>query len=111
MAYSAAVLQTPALFPLNSPDELPKWKRRFEQYCIASGLAKEDDKHQVSTLLYYLGEEDDDVLTSTNITAESRKKFADVLQKFNEFFQVRKNVIFERARFNQRSQGERKTAE
>ena len=111
MAYLASVLQTPAPFPFNSPDEWPKWKRRFEQYRIASGLAKEDDECQVSTLLYCLGEEADDVLTSTNITVESRKKFADVLQKFNEFFKVRKNVIFERARFNQRSQGETETAE
>ena len=65
----------------------------------------------MSTLLYCLGEEADDVLTSTNITAENRKKFADVLQKFDEFFKVRKNVIFERVRFNQRSQGETETAE
>ena len=90
MAYLASVLQTPAPFPFNSPDEWPKWKRRFEQYRIASGLAKEDDERQVSTLLYCLGEEADDVLTSTNITVESRKKFADVLQEFNEFFKVRK---------------------
>ena len=65
----------------------------------------------MSTLLYCLGEEADDVLTSTNITQESRKKFADVIQKFDKFFKVRKNVIFERARFNQRSQGESETAE
>ena len=111
MAYSASILQTPAPFPFNSPDKWPKWKKRFEQYHIASGLAKEDDERQVSTLLYCLGEEADDVLTSTNITGDSRKKFADVLEKFNEFFEVRKNVIFERARFNQRCQGETETAE
>ena len=111
MAYSASILQTPAPFPFNSPDEWPKWKKHFEQYRIASGLAKEDDERQVSTLLYCLGEEADDVLTSTNITGDSRKKFADVLEKFNEFFKVRKNVIFERARFNQRCQGETETAE
>ena len=111
MAYSASILRTPAPFPSNSPDEWPKWKRRFEQYCIASRLAKEDNERQVSTLLCCLGEEAEDMLTSTNITAESRKMFADILQKFNKFFQVRKNVIFERARFNQRSQGETETAE
>ena len=111
MAYPAAILQTPASFTFNSPDEWPKWKRRFEQYRVASGLDKEEDERQVSTLLYCLGEEADDVLTSTNITQESQKKFADVIQKFDEFFKVRKNVIFERARFNQRSQGESETAE
>ena len=109
MAYST--LQTHAPFSFNSPDEWPKWKRHFEQYHVASGLGKEDDECQVSTLLYCLGEEADDVLTSTDITAESRKKFADVLQKFDDFFKVRKNVIFEQAQFNQRSQGETETTE
>ena len=83
----------------DSPDEWPKWEKRFVQYRVASGLDKEDDERQVSTLLYCLGEADD-VLTSTNITAENRKKFADIIAKFDDFFKVRKNVIFERARFN-----------
>ena len=100
-----------APFTFNSPDEWPKWKRCFEQYWVASGLDKEDDECQVSTLLYCLGEEANDVLTSTNITAESQKKFDDVIEKFDDFFKVRKNGIFERARFNQRSQGETETAE
>ena len=107
MAYPASVLQTPAPFLFNLPDEWLKWKKCFEQYCIATGLAKEDEC-QVSTLLYFLGEEANDVPTSTNITVESRKKFADVLQKFVEFFKV---VIFEKAQFNQHSQGETETAE
>ena len=83
----------------------------FEQYRVASGLSKEDDERQVSVLLYHLGEEADNVLTSTNITSESRKKVADVLQKFDDFFQVRKNIIFERVRFNQCAQGETETTE
>ena len=65
----------------------------------ASGLTKEDEPRQVNTLLYCLGEESDDVLAS-NITEESKKKYATFLEKVDVFFQVRKNVIFERARFN-----------
>ena len=99
----AAILQIPASFMFNSPDEWPKWKRSFEQYRVASGLHKENDERQVSILLYCLGEEADDVLTSTNITPENQKKFADVIQKF---FKVWKNVVFERS-----SQGETETAE
>ena len=87
----APTLQTPAPFPFNSPDEWPKWKKRFEQYRIASGLAKEDDERQVSTLLYCLGEEADEVLTSTNITGESRKKFAREIQRI---FQSQKKCDF-----------------
>ena len=40
-----------------------------------------------------------------------RKKYAQVLAKFDSFFQPRKNVIFERARFNRRQQAEGETAE
>ncbi len=59
---------------------------------------------QISSLLYCLGEEASDVLASTNITEEDRKKFDVVLKKFDELFRVRHNVIFESARFNQRNQ-------
>ena len=55
---------------------------------------------QVSTLLYSMGEEADDVVSSTNITEEERRVYATVMGKFEGFFKVRKNVIFERARFN-----------
>ena len=51
------------------------------------------------------------MLTSTNISSDSRKVFADVLKKLDEFFKVRKNIIFERACFNRRCQGETETAE
>ena len=48
---------------------------------------------------------------STCITEEERKKYADVLSKFNAFFQVCKNVIVERARFNRRNQLETESTE
>ena len=51
------------------------------------------------------------MLTSTNFTAQSRKQYNDVLGKFDDFFKVRKNIIYERARFNQRLQQEDETAE
>ena len=39
---------------------------------MALGLSKEDEERQVSTLLYCLGEETDDVLTSMNISTGER---------------------------------------
>ena len=59
-----------------------------------------------STLLYCMGEEAEDVLTSTGISDEERKRYDAVMSKFDGFFKVRKNLIFERARFNQRNQSE-----
>ena len=95
-------LQPPCAFRFNRPDEWEKWKRRFEQFRLASGLSAESKERQVSTLLYTLGEDAEDVLSSTNISEDNRKKYAEVMSKLDSFFQVRKNVIYERARFNRR---------
>ena len=65
--------QPPDPFNFRKPDEWPKWKRRFKQFRSASGLESESKPCQVSTLLYCLGEEADDILTSTNITKGDRK--------------------------------------
>ena len=97
-------LQPPEPFDFKKPDEWPRWSKRFEQFRVASGLNSEDDHRQVCTLLYCLGNEAEDVLRSTNISEEDRKKYKEVRAKFDAFFQVQENVIFERARFNRRNQ-------
>ena len=51
-----------------------------------------------------MGEDAEDILAFTNISADDRKKYNPVLAKFDAFFQVRKSVIFESARFNWCSQ-------
>ena len=88
-------LEPPSPFNFHTPDEWPRWKRRFQQFRLASGLSEKGSERQVSTLLYYMGD-------STDISDEDKKDFKKVLDKFDEFFKVRRNVIFERARFNRR---------
>ena len=103
MAKFNTTLSALTVFPFDTPDYWPKWRRRFEQYCLALGLSKEPEEHQVNTLLY-CGKEAEEILTSTNISDEDRKNYASVLEKFDGFFKIRKNVIIERAKFNKRSQ-------
>ena len=55
---------------------------------------------QVHTLLYCIGEEAEAVLSEKSVCG-----------KFDGFFKVRRNVIFERARFNRRNQHDGETAE
>ena len=55
-------------------------------------------------LLYCMGETAKDVLSSTNITAEEKKAYDFVVTKFDAFFKVHKNIIFERAWFNSQCQ-------
>lgn len=51
------------------------------------------------------------MLALTNVTAEECKMYKKVLEKFDLFFQVRINLIYERARFNQRRQQSGENAE
>ena len=80
-------------------------EKKIEQYRLASGLAASDDEpRQVSNLLYCMGEEADDILSFTNISNGEKVKYSSVMGKFDEYFKVSKNAIFERARFNRRNQ-------
>ena len=104
-------LQPPAPFNFSKPDEWPKWRKRFEQFRSASGLNAEGEPRQVDTLLYCMGEEAESVLLSTNITADKRRQYSEVLSKFDSYFEVRRNTIFERARFNRRAQKQGESVE
>ena len=65
----------------------------------------------MSTLLYAMGEDAEDTLLSTNPSEEERGSYEQVIAKFDAFFQVRRNLIFERARFNKRHQTEGESVE
>lgn len=104
----AATYQVPAPepFTFSRPEEWPKWRRRFERFRIASGLATKDDEIQVNTLLYSMGDEADDILRSFGLSEEDKKLYKPVLEEFDKHFIKRRNVIYERARFNSRKQEE-----
>ena len=63
-------LKMPEPFDFSNPDSWSKWKRRFEQLREVSGLLGELETRQISTLLYTMGENANNVLTSTQITNE-----------------------------------------
>ena len=83
----------------------------FEPFCTASGLAAEQDRKQVNTLLYTMGEETEDTLASSNSTAYERNTYLGLINKFDAFIQVRRNVIIVRAHFNRRCENEDKLVE
>ena len=59
---------------------------------------------QVNTLIYSMGDKADDILQSFTLSDEDLKKYDTVKQKFDSHFVKRRNVIFERAKFNSRKQ-------
>ena len=60
----------------------------------------------MNTLIYTMGDQADDVLRSFSLPEEDRKKYETVKTSFNNYFIQRRNVIYERAKFNRRTQEE-----
>ena len=85
-----------------------KWKKfrlAWDNYSLATELNKKGENIQVATLITIIGEDARDVYSTFNWSEEGdNAKIAPVLQKFAEYCQPRKNVPFERYRFNRRSQ-------
>lgn len=97
-------VQGPEPFSFSSPSNWPKWKRRFERFRVASGLTSKSEEEQVNTLIYFMGDTADDILLSFGLSAADQKKYDPVLKKFEDHFIVKRNVIYERSRFNSRRQ-------
>jgi len=59
---------------------------------------------KLAMLLYLLGEKADDIVRSFSLTAEEAGNYTVFKDKFTAYFNVRRNVIYEWAKFNFRVQ-------
>ena len=80
-----------------------RWSRRFERYRIASGLKNKPEYEQVSTLLYAMGDCADDILATLRLD-ETKATNNEVRTALNGYFDVRRNLIVQRALVNKRHQ-------
>ncbi|KAM9409964.1 uncharacterized protein KZ484_002057 isoform 1-T2 [Pholidichthys leucotaenia] len=100
-----AKFNPPESFPFHRPNEWAGWKERFLRFRTATKLNKEDGEIQVSSLIYAMGPEAENIFKSFSFTEETdQKKFDVVLGKYDEYFCPKRNVIHERACFHQRLQ-------
>ena len=58
----------------------------------------------MNALIYTMGEEAEDILTSLHLTVDEASEYHTVKEKLDAHFVVRRNVIYERAMLNQRQQ-------
>ena len=104
----ATGLSLPPPLDIHDSNVSEKWKRfklAWNSYSLATELNKKSEEVQVATLLTIIGEDLRDVFsTFTWGNAEDAKKIKPVLEKFAEYCEPRKNVPFERYRFNKRMQ-------
>ena len=107
-----AKFHAPDPFTFDRPTAWPEWKKRFERYRIASELTAKDEHVQVSTLIYAMGPDAEHIFESfTFASDDDDKNFDVVLNKFDEHFVPKKNIIFERAKFHKRKQEDGESVE
>ena len=90
----------------NASEKSKKFRLAWSNYLLAAELNKKPDGVQVSTLLTVIGEEARDIYSTFTDWAEEgdETKIKPVLEKFAAYCMPRKNVPFERYKFNRRMQ-------
>lgn len=106
----------PESMPFDSPSEWPEWRERFSRFRIATKLHKDDGDVQVSSLIYAMGRQAENIYKTFRFPArpaateqvpnpiDPRDDYDTVLKKFDEYFVPKRNTIHERAKFYQRVQ-------
>jgi hypothetical protein len=85
-------------------EKWPAWKARFTRFRSATDPCTKSDARQISTLIYCMGDKAEDIFKSLQLSTEDADKYDKVLDAFDRYFVIRKNIIFERAQFNLRRQ-------
>ncbi|UYV66350.1 K02A2.6-like, partial [Cordylochernes scorpioides] len=103
-----AQIQPPETFDFSTPNEWPKWRKRFERYLVVSGMKKKEEADKIDLFMYLMGDRADDIFRTFKFEKEEEAtKIDSVLKAFDSHFCVRKNIIYERAKFNSRIQEDR----
>ncbi|XP_064479052.1 uncharacterized protein LOC135392265 [Ornithodoros turicata] len=110
-SFNPFAIELPERFDFRHPESWKLWIVRWERYRVISGLQRQDADTQINTFLYAMGSGAEDVLVSLRLDDEEAKDYNKLKSRFEKHFIPRRNVIFERARFNQRSQSEHEAVE
>lgn len=102
----AMAYKPPDSFDFSKGETWPNWIRRFERFRTLTELNEKEDITQINTLIYTMGDQAEDILNSFKLNATQLKDYKTVKEEFDSYFVVRRNVIYERAKFNRRVQNE-----
>ena len=99
----------PALKPLklegNLAENWRRWKQRYELFMTATEASKKSGKIQSSMLLHLIGEDALEVFNTFEFASEEDKeKPTEILKKFDEYCNPKRNLTVERHIFNSRMQ-------
>lgn len=100
----------PEPFDFSRLTEWLVWRQRFSRFRIASKLDNESGEVQVNSFLYAMGKDAEPIYSSfvfpaaTEANPHPEFDFKTVVEKFDEHFVPRRNVIHDRACFHKRNQ-------
>ena len=60
------------------PNSWPAWIKRFEPFRLASGLKEKDKAYQVNSLIYTMGDKDDDILSLLQLAEDKQNDYDEV---------------------------------
>ena len=89
----------------------PEWRSQFQPFCTAGELTGKSGEVQVSTLIYSMGPEAEKIFSQFGLTDAEANDFNTVLNRFNKYFEPKRNVLHERATCHKRSKKEGKSVE
>ena len=111
-----AKFSPPDPFTFEEPSKWPEWKERFMRFRSVSKQKNEDGEVQVSTLIYCMGRQAENIFKSIRFDAvpaptdavphpvDPKEDFAIVMKKFDDYFVPKKNTIHERTKFYHKTQ-------
>ena len=70
-------------FTFSNPEGWPSWIRRFEKFRNAFDLDEKSEEKQVSSLIYAMGDEAEDILDSFWLSDDEQKSYTTVRGKLN----------------------------
>ncbi|XP_012941975.1 uncharacterized protein LOC106012728 [Aplysia californica] len=106
----------PEPFDFSKPHEWPEWRQRMLRYRTATKLSAETGAIQVSSLIYAMGRQAEQIFNPFTFPApvegnDPRDNFDTVLENFDAHFVPKRNLIHERAKFHARAQNSGETIE
>ncbi|XP_077531198.1 uncharacterized protein LOC144143299 [Haemaphysalis longicornis] len=97
-------LRTPPQFTFDNPAQWTAWLQQFEDYSFASGLSSAPEETKVHTLLYCMGPQGLEVLSSLMSDAEAYRSYSGVTTSLSGYFVHPVNEVYESSRFHKRTQ-------
>ena len=106
----------PEPMSFDAPAKWPEWKERFARFRIATKLHKEEGEIQVASLIYAMGRQAENIFKSFTFDPppdptdanpnplDPKDNYDVVLKKYDAYFVPKRNTIYERAKFYQRTQ-------